>query len=111
LKPQSAIYQKVLSWAMLVVALALLYAGSRCFHQVYYDPTAEPPAAVAAPTIENSPDGETFTIPAPPKPLFEQISDSDLVANATFTGVVRRDGRLYWTYDPSQKQGKQACPT
>jgi len=42
---------------------------------------------------------------------FETISEVQLVVDATFTGVVRRDGGLYSTYDRSQPQGKRACPT
>ncbi len=100
-------YQKILSWAALVLALTLLYAGRRHIHQVFYDRTAEPGTQFVPPTL-SWPGG------APPpkiKPIFEEIGDSALVANATFTGVVRKGDNLYWTYDPSKKQGKQPCPT
>jgi len=41
----------------------------------------------------------------------ETISEKDLVIDATFSGVVRRNGMLLSTYDRSQPRGKQACPT
>ena len=37
--------------------------------------------------------------------------DYQLVENATFTGVVRKEGRLYYTYDPTKPRGKRSCPT
>ena len=104
---RNSIYQKILAWAALVLALTLVYAGRRHIHQVFFDRTAQPDTVFVPPSL-TWPGG-----PPPPniKPLFQEISDSDLVVNATFTGVVRKGDKLYWTYDPSNKQGKQACPT
>ncbi|MEW6072874.1 MAG: hypothetical protein AB1726_09835 [Planctomycetota bacterium] len=42
---------------------------------------------------------------------YEEIGERELLIDATFTGVVRRDGFLYSTYDRSQPLGKRACPT
>ncbi len=45
----------------------------------------------------------------PPGPV--QISDWEMIYATTFTGVVRKDGKLWLMYDPSAPAGKQACPT
>jgi hypothetical protein len=42
---------------------------------------------------------------------FDTISDRQLLIDATFTGVVRRDGWLYSTYDRTAPPMKRACPT
>ncbi len=43
---------------------------------------------------------------------FNTISEAALVEDSTFAGVIRKDGRLYSTYDRSApKEGKRACPT
>lgn len=43
---------------------------------------------------------------------FQRISERQLVEDSTFAGVIRKDGRLYSTYDRSQpREGKRACPT
>ncbi|MEW6747392.1 MAG: hypothetical protein AB1486_32070 [Planctomycetota bacterium] len=41
----------------------------------------------------------------------QAVSEFQLVEDTTFTGVTRRDGRLYSTYDRSKPAGKRACPT
>ncbi len=42
---------------------------------------------------------------------FDQISETQLAIDATFTGVIRKEGGLYSTYDRSQPRSKRACPT
>ena len=43
---------------------------------------------------------------------FEVVSELDLLVDSTFSGVVRKDGRLWSTYDRSvPATGKRACPT
>ncbi len=42
---------------------------------------------------------------------FEPISEYQLIIDATFTGVARRDGHLYSTYDRAAPPQKRACPT
>jgi len=106
-------YQKTLSWAVLALAVVLLYFGLQCYYEIYPQETPRSPE----PQLVESPFGQPMiaelSVGAPSKaePLPGQISDLELVANATFAGVVRRDGNLYWTYDPAKKQGKQPCPT
>jgi len=43
--------------------------------------------------------------------FFQRISDRQLVVDATFSGVVRHEGRLISTYDRTVARGKQPCPT
>ena len=43
--------------------------------------------------------------------LCDPISDRQMTIDATFSGVERRDGRLYSTYDRTVKRAKRACPT
>jgi hypothetical protein len=42
---------------------------------------------------------------------FKMISDRQLIIDATFAGVIRREGNLYSTYDRSKPAGKRSCPT
>lgn len=39
------------------------------------------------------------------------VTGRKLVEDATFGGVVRKDGRLFSTYDRLKPRGKQACLT
>lgn len=80
--------KKVLAVAGLLVALALLVAGSLRTHKVYESDTEE------------------FGILS-----FYRISEYQMVVDATFHGVAREGGRFYTTYDRSQPRGKSACPT
>lgn len=45
--------------------------------------------------------------------FFERVRESDLVIDATFTGVVRSKltDRLVTTYDRTVPRGRKACPT
>ena len=42
---------------------------------------------------------------------FTPLSERQLVVDATFSGVTRKGGKLYSTYDRLQARGKKACPT
>lgn len=98
----------------MALALALLVLGGGRAYQVYQNPALQPPAGESV----TLPTGETLTVPEsqPDEPSFPKltalsISDSQLVENATFTGVIRSDHLLYFTYDPTKPRGRQACPT
>jgi len=82
------LYQKVLAAAALIVAMALLIAGSVRQHKVY-EPAAEEFGLVA----------------------FQRITDRELVIDTTFGGAIRKGLKLYSTYDRSKPRGKKACPT
>ena len=41
----------------------------------------------------------------------DPISDRQMTIDATFSGVERRDGRLFSTYDRTVKRARRACPT
>ena len=84
-KPDQA---KIVAAAFLILALALLLAGSFLTHRVYETDSAE------------------FGILT-----FHRISEFEMVVDATFHGVAREGDRLYTTYDRSQPRGKTACPT
>jgi hypothetical protein len=100
---KSGVAQKVLSTAVALVAIALLILGSRRYYTVRYD---------KAPDLSKVVTGGPQAGPAPMvQSATQEISDRDLVENATFTGVTRLGEDLYFTYDPSQPRGKQACPT
>ena len=43
--------------------------------------------------------------------LCDPVSDRQMTIDATFSGVERRNGRLYSTYDRTVKRAKRACPT
>ena len=73
---------------LLLVGAALVAVGLRTTHEVYASAPADADAAES-----------------------ETISEPQLVIDATFTGVVRKDGHLTSTYDRGAPQGKQACPT
>ena len=80
--------RKIIAVAVLIVALALLLAGSIRTHKVYESDTEE------------------FGLLT-----FYRINEFQMVVDATFHGVAREDDRLYSTYDRSQPRGKSACPT
>ena len=86
----NSIYQKAIACAVLIAAVAMLIAGGVRAHKVY----------------DQDDEFAGFGMVT-----FNKISDIQLVIDATFTGVVRRDGTLYSTYDRSQPRGKKACPT
>ncbi|HOW98366.1 MAG TPA: hypothetical protein P5567_07035 [Kiritimatiellia bacterium] len=80
--------EKAAGWTALAAALVLVGIGWFRSHKVY------------------AADSEEYGIL-----VFERITDRQLVEDATFSGVLRREGRLFSTYDRSQVRGKQACPT
>lgn len=43
--------------------------------------------------------------------FFHEIPERQIVIDATFSGIVRKNGILYSAYDRSIKQGRQSCPT
>ena len=44
-------------------------------------------------------------------PEYEPLAEYLLVQDATFSGTLRKDGRLVTAYDRSLPVGKQTCPT
>jgi len=80
--------RKIIALAALIIALALLVAGSFRTHKVYESDTDE------------------FGLLT-----FYRINEFQMVVDSTFHGVAREDDRLYTTYDRSQPRGKSACPT
>ncbi|MBU1692433.1 MAG: hypothetical protein KKC51_00550 [Verrucomicrobia bacterium] len=80
--------EQIAGWTVLAGALVLIVLGLARTHKVY------------------AADSEEFGIL-----VFERIPDRQLVVDATFSGVLRRDGRLFSTYDRSEIRGKQTCPT
>ena len=106
--------QKLLSAGGLAAALALLAIGSQRAYTVYPDPNLKIPLPpVSEPNFaEPSFAPPRPFIPLPPPPPSEyHLSDRQLVENTTFTGVVRKEDKLFLTYDASQKRGKRGCPT
>ncbi len=100
--------QRLVSAFGLLGALALLAIGSWITHPVSLDPAMESPPVVP----ELTADGQIKTPEGGERPAVPPtISDRELVVNATFTGVTRIGDTLFFTYDPSQPRGKQACPT
>lgn len=73
---------------VLAAALLMLLDGAWREHRVY------------------DPDTEEFGLLG-----FTRVTDRQMVVDATFGGVTRRNARLYSTYDRSAPQGKRACPT
>ena len=81
--------RKRLGMAMLILAVALFLIGARRTHKAY------------------DTDMAGFGILT-----YQRISERQLVEDATFSGVMPKDGRLVSTYDRSlPKLGKRACPT
>ena len=95
----------------LAMSIALVTFGARKTYTVYPDPTIPvelPPVSI--------PD---FSKPsfAPPKaapelpPSEYTIKEWGFIENTTFTGITHKEGKLYFTYDPTKKRGKRSCPT
>lgn len=42
---------------------------------------------------------------------FTKTGERQMVIDTTFSGVDRREGRLYSTYDRLAEHGKRSCPT
>ena len=75
---------------LFVLACTFLAAGAVLKHKVYDDD-------------EMSRQFGLFT--------FRTISEVQLTVDATFSGTVRKDDKLFSTYDRSAPRGKKACPT
>ena len=82
--------RNIVALGLAAIALACMGAGAVLKHKVFEQDTGFADFEVAT---------------------FIQLTDRDLVADATFTGVARIGGKLYSTYDRSQPRGKRACPT
>jgi hypothetical protein len=110
-------WHKLLSGAGLGVAVVLLVTGSRRMHEVEPSPdvvsAVEKPSANPFEVPSFAPRPEIPPPPPPPEavPSTANLSDLGLIENATFTGVIRKEGHLYYTYDPAKKRGKRSCPT
>jgi hypothetical protein len=104
-------WQKLAGTVVLATSIALVALGARKTYTVYPDPTLPvelPPVSI--------PD---FSQPsfAPPKAMPElppseySVKDLQFIENTTFTGIALKDGKLFFTYDPTKKRGKRSCPT
>ncbi len=82
--------QKTVAGVLLAIAVACIATGAVYSRKVY----------------EQDEMGQEFGLIT-----FERIPDWQLTIDATFTGVVRKDGKLYSTYDRSAPRGKRSCPT
>ena len=107
-------YVRCASVCGLGVALLLLAMGSGRSYSVSPDPNLQvelPP--VSEPSFEppSFAPRKPFAPPPPIEPSVSALNDWRLVENTTFTGVIRREGQLYLTYDPAKKRGKRACPS
>jgi len=117
MKLNEPIYIRVLTVTVGLVALAFLITGNGRYYDVLPDPNlsvAAPPPPTPPPMgVPGTPRGFTLTEPPMPSPPVKvgPMNEWTLVANTTFTGVTRREGQLYLTYDPAKKTGKQSCPT
>jgi asparagine N-glycosylation enzyme membrane subunit Stt3 len=80
--------QKIIAIVVLIIALTFLVMGNVRSHKVYDPETAA--AGIDA---------------------FYRINERQLVVDATFTGDVLRDGKLFSTYDRTKPVGRRACPT
>jgi hypothetical protein len=79
---------KIAAFLVLFVSLAFLIIGAILTHKIY------------------DTDTDDFGILT-----FRRISERQIVIDATFHGVDRREGKLFTTYDRSKPRGKLACPT
>ena len=106
-------YRKPLAAGGLLLAVVLLVAGSRHVYVVYPDPAVKvelPPVSILDFSQPSFAPPKPIILP-PPAPTEYSILERQLVENTTFTGVVRKEDKLWFTYDPSAKRGKRSCPT
>jgi len=83
---------KILSWTLLTASILFLIWGFVRGHEVY-DLADEVDAAIGLVSTST-------------------ISERQLVIDSTFSGVQRKEGELWSTYDrTAERTGKQACPT
>lgn len=109
-----SILEKSSASVLLVTAVALVFVGMGRFHEVWKkgEPervTIEIPGEDAV-SLELPSDVDPLATPPPfgppptPKPEVTDISDLELVVEATKTGVIREEDKLYFT-------GQQQCLT
>lgn len=85
------------------IALALLVAGAALVGSGFLVQRK-----LADPSLEGF---DLSGLDVPGLTPFVGILEKDLLQDTTITGVVRRDGKLYSTYDRTQARGKRACPS
>ena len=42
---------------------------------------------------------------------FTRVHEAELIVDSTFSGIERKAGKLYTTYNRLEQGGKRACPT
>jgi len=87
---KGSVLQKIIASALLLAALVMLGVGAARTHKIFDEKDAFADFGMVT---------------------FARISDRELVEDATFTGVMQKDGKLYSTYDRSAPRGKRMCPT
>ena len=91
--PIGTIFARSLSVALLLGSVALIADGLSRTREIR--------------TVDADDLAEMLEMPPP----FEEISDLQLTIDATFTGVVHRNGALYSAYDRSAPATRRPCPT
>lgn len=81
---------KFVAWSLIVISIAFMILGLLSSHSVYADKSL-----VDAGLLQIS----------------QEISEIELVEDATFSGVESYMGELCSTYDRSKPKTKEACPT
>jgi len=82
--------QKIIATTLLIAAAGMLLAGLTIKRRVY----------------DQDDEFKQFGILT-----FTRVSDAAMCVDATFTGVVGKEGKLYSTYNRMAPKGKRACPT
>ena len=125
--------RKSLASILIAFAALLIIIGSMRNFRVYESVEALPSDSPSGPSIPSLPmdtdsdpipslpgDVETVEMPSLPLDLdspwtdveeYKTISEYNLVYEATVSGVVRKDGKMYFSTPPDQRGGKRACPT
>lgn len=87
---KNARLQKIIATTLLIAATGMLVAGLTIKRRVY----------------DQDDEFKQFGILT-----FTRVSDAAMCVDATFTGVVGKEGKLYSTYNRMAPTGKRACPT
>lgn len=107
--------KNVIQWTtrliVLGVAIVFLYVGLHAKHQVVYYREAPPRRVIPENPDVFNPLAELELPPPQPELVLFWVGESELVADATFSGVELIDGKLQSTYDRSKPVGRQKCPT
>lgn len=82
--------QKIIAASLLLASAALLVAGLTFKRRVY----------------DQDDEFKQFGLLT-----FTRVSDAAMCVDATFSGVVRKEDKLYSTYNRLAPRGKKACPT